>query len=93
MLRLDGREQLPDARLGLRQVEPFAQLGDEELVVGALAAAGRLPAGDEGVYRVDTAPIDRQQAHAAQYIVRRVAAGIKRMPARGVWRPRIECAP
>ena len=35
--------------VGARQAEEFAQLGEEELVVGALAAAGVLPAGDEGV--------------------------------------------
>ena len=36
-------------RVGPRQTEDLAQLGEEELVVGALAAAGALPAGDEGV--------------------------------------------
>ena len=36
-------------RVGARQTEDLAQLGEEELVVGALAAAGALPAGDEGV--------------------------------------------
>lgn len=36
-------------RVGLGQTEQFAQFADEELVVGALGAVGRLPAGDEGV--------------------------------------------
>ena len=42
------------ARVGLRRMrlgefQKFAQLGDEELIVGAFATAGRLLAGDEGV--------------------------------------------
>ncbi|HAF54828.1 MAG TPA: hypothetical protein DCL01_06350 [Thauera sp.] len=36
-------------RLGPRQREQLAQLGQEELVVGALRAAGVLPARDDGV--------------------------------------------
>ena len=36
-------------RIGARDVEDVAQLGKEELVVGALGRAGGLPARDEGV--------------------------------------------
>ena len=36
-------------RIGARDIEDVAQLGKEELVVGALGRAGGLPARDEGL--------------------------------------------